>query len=162
MALLQSQSILQVLDNKIYYVKRWFLLIDRSINLSVCRFSPSNTALSSLDHLKEYLQTQGTCKCGLECPLKCDTVFSFDPKVRSTSCSLGCHSSGINCWGNGLTRMWEVRQVSSPSNWGYGSSTGRLLTKFALSVSLNVIRYTWTVFYLTTHNTFDAGCFAWR
>ncbi|KDR10748.1 Methyl-CpG-binding domain protein 6 [Zootermopsis nevadensis] len=43
---------------------------------------PSNTALSSLDHLKVYLQTQGTCKCGLECPLKCDAVFNFDPKVR--------------------------------------------------------------------------------
>ncbi|XP_069688774.1 nuclear receptor coactivator 6-like isoform X2 [Periplaneta americana] len=53
------------------------------INGAIVYISPSNTALSSLDHLKEYLQTQGTCKCGLECPLKCDTVFNFDPKVAT-------------------------------------------------------------------------------
>ncbi|KAI5723617.1 hypothetical protein M8J76_008787 [Diaphorina citri] len=45
--------------------------------------SPSNTALSSMEQVKAYLQTQGTCKCGLECPLQCDSVFSFDAKVAS-------------------------------------------------------------------------------
>ncbi|KRT86587.1 hypothetical protein AMK59_963, partial [Oryctes borbonicus] len=45
-------------------------------------YSPSNTALSSLDQVKEYLLTPGTCKCGLECPLKCDKVFNFDPKKK--------------------------------------------------------------------------------
>ncbi|KAI5727751.1 hypothetical protein M8J77_006413 [Diaphorina citri] len=44
--------------------------------------SPSNTALSSMEQVKAYLQTQGTCKCGLECPLQCDSVFSFDAKPR--------------------------------------------------------------------------------
>ncbi|XP_021935845.1 uncharacterized protein LOC110837716 isoform X3 [Zootermopsis nevadensis] len=53
------------------------------INGAIVYISPSNTALSSLDHLKVYLQTQGTCKCGLECPLKCDAVFNFDPKVAT-------------------------------------------------------------------------------
>ncbi|XP_046408167.1 uncharacterized protein LOC124172730 isoform X2 [Ischnura elegans] len=48
---------------------------------SVVYVSPSSTQLSSLDHVKEYLQTPGTCKCGLECPLKFETVFNFDPKV---------------------------------------------------------------------------------
>ncbi|KAG7212919.1 hypothetical protein KM043_002268 [Ampulex compressa] len=43
--------------------------------------SPSSTALGSLDQLKEYLTTVGTCKCGLECPLRPEQVFNFDPKV---------------------------------------------------------------------------------
>ncbi|KAL7302834.1 hypothetical protein TKK_0004066 [Trichogramma kaykai] len=42
---------------------------------------PSSTALGSLDQLKEYLTTAGTCKCGLECPLRPEQVFNFDPKV---------------------------------------------------------------------------------
>ncbi|XP_046684164.1 protein split ends-like isoform X2 [Homalodisca vitripennis] len=52
-------------------------------NGAVIYVSPSNTALSSLDQVKAYLQTQGTCKCGLECPLNCDIVFNFDPKVAT-------------------------------------------------------------------------------
>ncbi|KAG9432551.1 mucin-17-like [Apis mellifera carnica] len=43
---------------------------------------PSSTALGSLDQLKEYLTTVGTCKCGLECPLRPEQVFNFDPKRR--------------------------------------------------------------------------------
>ncbi|KYN21702.1 Methyl-CpG-binding domain protein 6 [Trachymyrmex cornetzi] len=44
---------------------------------------PSSTALGSLDQLKEYLTTVGTCKCGLECPLRPEQVFNFDPKHSS-------------------------------------------------------------------------------
>ncbi|KAL4716640.1 hypothetical protein ACJJTC_008275, partial [Scirpophaga incertulas] len=44
---------------------------------------PSGTALSTLPNLREYLQTAGTCKCGLPCPLRPETAFSFDPKVQS-------------------------------------------------------------------------------
>ena len=36
-----------------------------------------------MEDLLVYLQTEGTCKCGLECPFKPDQVFSFDPKVQS-------------------------------------------------------------------------------
>nr|XP_023017334.1 nuclear receptor coactivator 6-like isoform X1 [Leptinotarsa decemlineata] len=50
-------------------------------NGSVVYISPSNTALSSPEEVKEYLLTAGTCKCGLECPFKYDNVFNFDPKV---------------------------------------------------------------------------------
>nr|XP_022919530.1 methyl-CpG-binding domain protein 5-like isoform X2 [Onthophagus taurus] len=50
-------------------------------NGTIIYISPSNTALSSLEQVKEYLLTPGTCKCGLECPLKSDSVFNFDPKV---------------------------------------------------------------------------------
>ncbi|KAJ3584408.1 hypothetical protein NHX12_014903 [Muraenolepis orangiensis] len=41
--------------------------------------SPSGSALASYDQLKAYLLTDGTCKCGLECPLILHKVFNFDP-----------------------------------------------------------------------------------
>ncbi|XP_034829844.2 methyl-CpG-binding domain protein 5-like [Maniola hyperantus] len=50
---------------------------------SVLYVSPSGTALSNLSQLRDYLQTSGTCKCGLPCPLRPETAFSFDPKVVS-------------------------------------------------------------------------------
>ncbi|KAK9709840.1 hypothetical protein QE152_g26383 [Popillia japonica] len=58
----------------------WEVETTNSINSTEVNLNPSNTALSSLDQVKEYLLTPGTCKCGLECPLKCDKVFNFDPK----------------------------------------------------------------------------------
>lgn len=39
--------------------------------------SPSGTALCSLDEVKTYLLTDGTCKCGLECPLIVNKVQSM-------------------------------------------------------------------------------------
>ncbi|KAM4611142.1 uncharacterized protein mbd6 isoform 1-T1 [Polymixia lowei] len=44
--------------------------------------SPSGTALSSLDEVKSYLLTDGTCKCGLECPLVIHKVFNFSVAVK--------------------------------------------------------------------------------
>ncbi|XP_067385889.1 methyl-CpG-binding domain protein 6 [Emydura macquarii macquarii] len=41
--------------------------------------SPSGTTLTSLDQTRAYLLTDGTCKCGLECPLNMHKVFNFDP-----------------------------------------------------------------------------------
>ncbi|XP_077452120.1 methyl-CpG-binding domain protein 5 isoform X1 [Stigmatopora argus] len=40
--------------------------------------SPSGSVLSSMDQVKNYLLTDGTCKCGLECPLILHKVFNFD------------------------------------------------------------------------------------
>uniref|UniRef100_A0A1A8P079 Methyl-CpG binding domain protein 6 n=1 Tax=Nothobranchius rachovii TaxID=451742 RepID=A0A1A8P079_9TELE len=53
--------------------------------------SPSGTALSTLDEVKTYLSTDGTCKCGLECPLIIHKVFNFcvDVKVEQHSQPLG-------------------------------------------------------------------------
>ncbi|XP_070695310.1 methyl-CpG-binding domain protein 5 [Pempheris klunzingeri] len=53
--------------------------------------SPSGTALSSLDEVKTYLLTDGTCKCGLECPLIIHKVFNFivGVKVEQHSQPLG-------------------------------------------------------------------------
>ncbi|XP_044761594.1 nuclear receptor coactivator 6-like isoform X2 [Coccinella septempunctata] len=52
-------------------------------NGNIIYISPSNTALSSPEQIKEYLLSSGTCKCGLECHFKYDNVFNFDPKVSS-------------------------------------------------------------------------------
>ncbi|XP_068453527.1 methyl-CpG-binding domain protein 5/6 homolog sba [Clinocottus analis] len=53
--------------------------------------SPSGTALCSLDEVKTYLLTDGTCKCGLECPLIVNKVFNFTvgAKVEQHSQPLG-------------------------------------------------------------------------
>lgn len=45
----------------------------------VAYISPSGSVLSSLEQVKTYLLTDGTCKCGLECPLILHKVFNFDP-----------------------------------------------------------------------------------
>ncbi|KAM3838490.1 uncharacterized protein mbd6 [Diretmus argenteus] len=44
--------------------------------------SPNGTVLSSLDEVKTYLLTDGTCKCGLECPLVIHKVFNFSVGVK--------------------------------------------------------------------------------
>ncbi|XP_009708543.1 PREDICTED: methyl-CpG-binding domain protein 6, partial [Cariama cristata] len=46
---------------------------------SVCYISPSGTTLTSLEQTCAYLLADGTCKCGLECPLNMYKVFNFDP-----------------------------------------------------------------------------------
>ena len=45
----------------------------------VLYYSPSNARLCSLHDVVQYLQTEGTCKCGLECPLLVKKVFNFHP-----------------------------------------------------------------------------------
>ncbi|XP_069614664.1 methyl-CpG-binding domain protein 6 [Ranitomeya imitator] len=48
---------------------------------TVVYVSPSGTILTSMDQLRSYLVTDGTCKCGLECPLNIYKVFNFDPRA---------------------------------------------------------------------------------
>ena len=45
--------------------------------------SPNNSRLRSLDHVIEYLKTEGTCKCGLDCPFFIHKVFNFDARIPS-------------------------------------------------------------------------------
>jgi len=40
--------------------------------------SPSNICLRSHDEVRQYLLKEGTCKCGLQCPLVVDKTFVFD------------------------------------------------------------------------------------
>ncbi|XP_071943581.1 uncharacterized protein [Antedon mediterranea] len=49
----------------------------------VTYFSSSGFKLTSIPEIKAYLATEGTCKCGLQCPLIVDKVFNFDCKVTA-------------------------------------------------------------------------------
>ena len=49
------------------------------INGRIVYITPSNYALWSLDEVVRYLLSEGTCKCGLDCPLLIHQVFNFDP-----------------------------------------------------------------------------------
>ncbi|KAL4119937.1 hypothetical protein QTP88_012690 [Uroleucon formosanum] len=71
--------------------------------------SPSNAVLNSLDQVKIYLQTQGTCKCGLECPFQCEHVFNFDAKVMTKP------TSGINTMTN-LCNHKRKMMFNNPEN----------------------------------------------
>ncbi|KAM8982167.1 methyl-CpG-binding domain protein 6 isoform 3-T6 [Sarcophilus harrisii] len=51
---------------------------------AVLYVSPSGTELSSLEQTRSYLLSDGTCKCGLECPLNVPKVFNFDPLALVT------------------------------------------------------------------------------
>lgn len=59
----------------IWYHRRSIFALElhlRKSALSITFFpvcSPSGSVLSSLEQVKTYLLTDGTCKCGLECPL---------------------------------------------------------------------------------------------
>lgn len=44
--------------------------------------SPSGIQLKSKDEVKSYLLKEGTCKCGLECPLNLES-FDFDDDKQS-------------------------------------------------------------------------------
>lgn len=66
-------------------------VLTQSCRSSMCRgliiclfcFSPSGVRLSSHDDVREYLQQNGTCKCGLECPVIVEKTFNFDRQVSS-------------------------------------------------------------------------------
>ena len=47
-------------------------------------FSPSFVKLTSHQSIKQYLSAEGTCKCGLECPILVERVFNFDLSVSNT------------------------------------------------------------------------------
>jgi hypothetical protein len=44
-------------------------------------YSPSGVQLKSVGEAREYLETAGTCKCGLECPLLVHKIFDFATQV---------------------------------------------------------------------------------
>jgi len=50
---------------------------------AVVYFSPSGIQLKTMEEVQEYLSTEGTCKCGLQCPLTIKTSFDFNPLIPS-------------------------------------------------------------------------------
>ena len=53
------------------------------IDGQIVYYSPTNCCLRSLEELSKYLESDGTCKCGLECPLHISKAFNFEPSVVS-------------------------------------------------------------------------------
>uniref|UniRef100_A0A8D0L602 Methyl-CpG binding domain protein 6 n=1 Tax=Sphenodon punctatus TaxID=8508 RepID=A0A8D0L602_SPHPU len=76
----------------------------RKVEEGVVRYiSPSGTSLGSLEQTRAYLLADGTCKCGLECPLNVHKVFNFDPAATVTS-SDGAKSN------EGMTKLCNHRR----------------------------------------------------
>lgn len=70
----------------------------------VVYFSPTRQRLNSYEQIQLYLQTDGTCKCGLKCPIRIEQVFNFDASVPSLTCdfetgeNMKClHRGSIRC-----------------------------------------------------------------
>ena len=61
-------------------------------------FSPSGIELKSKEDIKEYLLKEGTCKCGLECPLELDSLFDFDASVSTCYVSYIVFKKFISIW----------------------------------------------------------------
>ena len=59
------------------------------VNGHVVYYTPTNVCIESRDELSTYLQTEGTDKTGLECPLHIDMAFSFDVSVVSKPYDIG-------------------------------------------------------------------------
>lgn len=73
-----------------FYIRCLYMIILCANDVTYCS-SPSGSALSTLPQLRDYLQTSGTCKCGLPCPLRPETAFSFDPKVNYLQLVQSCY-----------------------------------------------------------------------
>ncbi|XP_066926004.1 uncharacterized protein [Clytia hemisphaerica] len=68
-------------DSTAIFVPRgWNRILEKEL---ITYVSPNKSRLRSMEDLIDYLQREGTCKCGLECPFKPDQVFNFNPKVQS-------------------------------------------------------------------------------
>ncbi|KAI8043876.1 hypothetical protein M5D96_000019, partial [Drosophila gunungcola] len=50
-------------------------------NNEVAYISPSGKTMRTQFQIKDYLLTQGTCKCGLPCPLRPEYLFDFNAQV---------------------------------------------------------------------------------
>ena len=51
-------------------------------------YSPSNVPLCSVEEVNDYLLSDSTCKCGLECPVVVAKTFNFDTSLESRPWSL--------------------------------------------------------------------------
>ncbi|RWS27694.1 uncharacterized protein B4U80_05917 [Leptotrombidium deliense] len=70
----------------------------------VVYITPSNYVLWSLQEIVYYLQSEGTCKCGLECPLIVSKIFNFDPRLQSKVYNID------ECLRDGSTKLCNHRR----------------------------------------------------
>ncbi|XP_041460362.1 uncharacterized protein LOC121411618 [Lytechinus variegatus] len=83
------------------------------VNEKVVYMSPSGQLLQSTEAVQTYLSSDGTCKCGLECPINLDKVFNFDPRVL---CKPRTAQEASN--DNGLTNLCNhKRKVVAMATW---------------------------------------------
>ncbi|XP_071501598.1 uncharacterized protein [Diadema antillarum] len=83
------------------------------VESKVVYMSPSGQLLQSPEEVKTYLSTDGTCKCGLECPIILDKVFDFNPSVV---CKSRTAEEAAN--DNGLTNLCNhKRNVVAMATW---------------------------------------------
>lgn len=68
----------------------WRRVVEEGV---IVYYSPSNIPLSSFQEVQEYLSSDGTCKCGLQCPILLDKVFNFDICVMSRQWTV----DDVNC-----------------------------------------------------------------
>ncbi|XP_061173168.1 methyl-CpG-binding domain protein 5-like isoform X2 [Saccostrea echinata] len=55
---------------------------------AIVYYSPSSVPLCSVEEITQYLLSDSTCKCGLECPVIVSKTFNFDISVDSKAWSL--------------------------------------------------------------------------
>lgn len=89
-------------------------------NFQFLFFSPSSCCLKSYENVIEYLKTEGTCKCGLDCPFFIHHVFNFDTSVQNKekNDAVGTKSSCNLCSSSRLKGSCKSEQgiVSGPLN----------------------------------------------
>ena len=78
MPMVIAGSMANVMQDKVTVPWGWKRVL---IGENIVYFSPSGIQLKTGQEIKEYLMTEGTCKCGLECPVTVENVFDFDQKV---------------------------------------------------------------------------------
>jgi hypothetical protein len=77
----------------------WTRFIEMSNKQEKCVVykSPTGIKLKSLSDVRNYLLSDGTCKCGFECPFYLDAMFSFDPNVFVESNTIRTKFNSKSC-----------------------------------------------------------------
>lgn len=69
------------------------------ISLTLFFSSPSGKTLRTQFQIKDYLLTQGTCKCGLPCPLRPEYLFDFNAQVSQVrQTKVAANGAGANIY----------------------------------------------------------------
>ncbi|XP_065666954.1 uncharacterized protein LOC100206251 [Hydra vulgaris] len=64
----------------VYVPRGWNRVTEKGL---INYISPNKSRITCLEDMLFYLQYDGTCKCGLKCPLQPEKAFNFDPNVMS-------------------------------------------------------------------------------
>lgn len=92
--------------------------------------SPSDALLWSMEEIARYLMTEGTCKCGLECPFQIDQIFNFDANIRFQKYSTSQPSNDRFCSHKAkLNAIAEYNQHASNHQQAHNNNTSMHLYK---------------------------------